>query len=93
MKINDKEINLKITPLAIKKTEEMYDDFDFLKLLRDAENDKEPKASDYIKVIYVGYLGATNEDIKYEDFVELINDVDILEINTVGVKLLTTRKN
>lgn len=93
MKINDKEINLKITPLAIEKTEEMYNDFDFLKLLREAQEGKEPKASDYIKVIYVGYLGATNEDIKYEDFVELINDVDILEINNVGVKLLTTRKN
>lgn len=93
MKINDEEINLKITPLAIKKTEEMYEDFDFLKLLRDAQEDKEPKASDYLKVVYVGYLGATNEDIKYEDFVELINDKDILEINNVGVKLLTTRKN
>ena len=93
MKINDKEINLKITPYAIRKTEEMYDSFDFLKLLRDVEQGKEPKASDYCKITYVGYLGATKEDITYDEFLDLIDDIDILVINHVGVDLLLKRKN
>lgn len=94
MKINNKEINLKITPLAIRKTEEMDEKFDVLKLIREATNEGiEPRLSDYYRVIYTGYLGATNEDISYEDFLELIKDIDILEINSAGIDLLFKRKN
>lgn len=94
MKIQNEEINLKITPKAIQKVEEMYKDFDVLKLLRDAlESEKEPKASDYYKLIYAGYIGTTNKDIKYDDFLELIEDYDLYEISNIGVELLAKRKN
>lgn len=94
MKINDKDVNLKITPIAIKKVEEIDKDFDILKILREAtEEGKEPRLSDYYKVIYTGYIGATNENITYEEFLKLVEDVDILEINSVGVNLLVKRKN
>lgn len=94
MKINDKEINLKITPKAIKIVEERDKNFDILKLIREATNDGiEPRISDHYKVIYVGYIGATNEDILFEDFLEMIKDIDILEINSTAIDLLIERKN
>lgn len=94
MVINNKEINLKITPMALRKIEEKYEDFDILKLLRDIqEQEKEPRMSDYYKLVYTGYLGATGEEINYEDFLKLIEEVDMLEINRVGVDLLLKRKN
>ena len=94
MVINNKEINLKITPTALRKIEEKYEDFDILKLLRDIqEQEKEPRMSDYYKLVYTGYLGATGEEINYEDFLKLIEEVDMLEINRVGVDLLLKRKN
>ena len=92
MKIKDKEVNLKITPKAIQKIEEMQKDFDVLKLLREA-GENEPKASDYYKIIYAGYIGATGEDISYEDFLNLIEDYDLYQISHIGVELLTKRKN
>ncbi len=92
MKIEGNEINLKITPKAIQKVEEMYQDFDILKLLREA-GEKEPKASDYYKIIYAGYIGATGSDIKYEEFLNLIEDYDLYEITNIGVELLLKRKN
>lgn len=92
MKINDKEINLKITPKAIQKVEELDNNFDILKLLREA-GEKEPKASDYYKLIYVGYIGATGEDVKYDEFLNLIENIDLPEISQVGVNLLIKRKN
>lgn len=92
MKIKDKEVNLKITPKAIQKIEEMQKDFDILKLLREA-GENEPKASDYYKIIYAGYIGATEEDISYEDFLNLIEDYDLYEISNIGVNLLIKRKN
>ena len=92
MKIENNEINLKITPKAIQKVEEMYQDFDILKLLREA-GEKEPKASDYYKIIYAGYIGATGSDIKYEEFLNLIEDYDLYEITNIGVELLLKRKN
>ena len=91
MKIKDKEVKLKITPKAIEKIESISD-IDILKLLREAE-EKEPKASDYYKLIYAGYIGATNEEISYEDFLNLIEDIDLPEISRVGVQLLLKRKN
>lgn len=91
MKIKDKEVKLKITPKAIEKIESISD-IDILKLLREAE-EKEPKASDYYKLIYAGYIGATNEEISYEDFLNLIEDIDLPEISKVGVQLLLKRKN
>lgn len=91
MKIRDREINLKITPRAIQIVEETTN-FDILKILREA-NEKEPTASDYYKVIYVGYIGATKEDISYNDFLDLIEDYDLYEITQIGVDLLTKRKN
>lgn len=91
MKIKDKEVKLKITPRAIEKIESISD-IDILKLLREAE-EKEPKASDYYKLIYAGYIGATNEEISYEDFLNLIEDIDLPEISKVGVQLLLKRKN
>ena len=94
MKIKNEEINLKITPKSIQKVEETHKDFDVLKLLRDAaESEKEPKASDYYKLIYAGYIGATNDEIKYDDFLELIEDYDLYEISHIGVELLAKRKN
>lgn len=94
MVINNKEINLKITPTALRKIEEKYEDFDILKLLRDIqEQEKEPRMSDYYKLVYTGYLGATGEEIDYGDFLKLIEDIDMLEINKVGVNLLLKRKN
>lgn len=92
MKIKDKEVNLKITPKAIQKVEEMQKDFDILKLLREA-GENEPKASDYYKIIYAGYIGATGEDISYGDFLNLIEDYDLYEISNIGVNLLIKRKN
>ncbi len=92
MKIKDKEVNLKITPRAIQIVEETEKDFDILKILREA-GEKEPKASDYYKIIYTGYLGATKEDIDYKDFLNLIEDYDLFEITRIGVDLLTKRKN
>jgi len=91
MKIKDKEIKLKITPRAIEKIESISD-IDILKLLREA-NEKEPKASDYYKLIYAGYIGATGENIEYDDFLKLIEDIDLPEISQVGVSLLLRRKN
>lgn len=91
MKIKDKEIKLKITPKAIEKIENISD-IDVLKLLREAGK-KEPKASDYYKLIYAGYIGATEENIDYEDFLKLIEDIDLPEISQIGVSLLLTRKN
>lgn len=92
MKIKDKEVNLKITPRAIQKIEETQKDFDILKLLREA-GEKEPKASDYYKIIYAGYIGATGEEVSYEDFLDLIEDYNLYEITHIGVELLTKRKN
>ncbi len=94
MKINGKEIALKITPKAVRKVEEIDKDFDVLRMIREAQDEgKEPRISDYCKVIYTGYIGATDENIGYEDFLELINDIDIIKINSVGVELLKRRKN
>lgn len=92
MKINEEEINLKITPRAIQKVEETHKDFDVLKLIREA-NEAEPKASDYYKLIYAGYIGATKQEINYEDFLELIEDYDLYQIAEIGVNLLFKRKN
>lgn len=92
MKIKDKEVKLKITPRAIQKIEETQKDFDILKLLREA-GEKEPKASDYYKIIYAGYIGAIGEDINYDDFLDLIEDYDLYQITQIGVDLLTKRKN
>jgi len=91
MKIKDKEIKLKITPLAIEKIETISD-IDILKLLREA-GEREPKASDYYKLIYAGYIGSTGESIEYNEFLKLIEDVDLPEISQVGVNLLLKRKN
>ena len=91
MKIGDEEINLKITPKAIQKVEEIGN-FDVLKLLREA-GENEPKASDYYKLIYAGYIGATHKEIKYEDFLDLIEDYSLFDITQIGVDLLLKRKN
>lgn len=91
MKINDKEINLKITPRAIEKIESISN-LDILKLLREI-GENEPKASDYYKLIYAGYIGTTGEEIGYDDFLKLIEDVDLPEISQIGVNLLLKRKN
>lgn len=95
MKINGEEVQLKITPLALRKIEESDSEFDFLKLLREAQDGiGEPKITDYYKIIYVGYIGAQpNLDISFDDFLKLIEDIDLIEINHVGVKLLLERKN
>lgn len=91
MKIKDEEINLKITPRAIQIVEETSN-LDILKLLREAD-ENEPKASDYYKLIYAGYIGATHREIKYEEFLDLIEDYDLPEITHIGVDLLLKRKN
>lgn len=92
MKIKDKDINLKITPKAIQIVEEKEKDFDILKLLREA-SEKEPKASDFYKVIYTGYIGATGDEINYKEFLDLIENYDLYEISHIGVDLLLKRKN
>ncbi len=92
MKIKDKDVNLKITPRAIQKVEDTQKDFDILKILREA-GENEPKASDYYKIIYAGYIGETKEDISYDDFLTLIEDYDLYEISRIGVELLIKRKN
>lgn len=92
MKIKNEEINLKITPKAIQKVEELDKDFDVLKLLREA-GENEPKASDYYKLIYAGYIGATNNEVKYDEFLDMIEDYDLYEITRIGVDLLLKRKN
>ena len=92
MKIKNEEINKKITPKAIQKVEELDKDFDVLKLLREA-GENEPKASDYYKLIYAGYIGATNNEVKYDEFLDMIEDYDLYEITRIGVDLLLKRKN
>lgn len=92
MKIKNKEINLKITPKAIQIAEEKEKDFDILKLLREA-GEKEPKASDFYKIIYTGYIGATGDEIDYKEFLDLIESYDLYEISHIGVELLLKRKN
>lgn len=92
MKIKNEEINLKITPKAIQKVEELDKDFDVLKLLREA-GENEPRASDYYKLIYAGYIGATNNEVKYDEFLDMIEDYDLYEISQIGVDLLLKRKN
>ena len=92
MKIKNEEINLKITPKAIQKVEELDKEFDVLKLLREA-GENEPKASDYYKLIYAGYIGATNNEVKYDEFLDMIEDYDLYEISQIGVDLLLKRKN
>jgi len=91
MIIDGKEIHLKVTPRAIEKVESMSN-IDILKMLREV-GEKEPKASDYYKIIYAGYIGATEEDIEYDDFLKKIEDIDLPEITQVGVELLIRRKN
>lgn len=92
MKIKNEEIHLKITPKAIQKVEELDKEFDVLKLLREA-GENEPKASDYYKLIYAGYIGATNNEVKYDEFLDMIEDYDLYEISQIGVDLLLKRKN
>lgn len=91
MIIDGKEIHLKVTPRAIEKIESISD-IDILKLLRDV-GEREPKASDYYKIIYAGYIGATEENIEYDDFLKKIEDIDLPEITNTGVELLLKRKN
>ena len=91
MKINGKEINLKITPKAIEKIESISN-LDILKLLREI-GENEPKASDYYKLIYAGYIRETEEETSYDDFLKLIENVDLPEISQVGVNLLLKKKN
>lgn len=94
MKIDGKEVELKITPKAIAFIEEKYEDFDILKLIRQAsENDVEPRASDYYKLIYAGYIGSNEEKIEYEEFLNKIEDYDLPAITNIGVNLLIKRKN
>lgn len=89
MKIQDKEIKLKITPRAIEKAENMSD-LDILTILRKIETGEEPKITDYYKIIYTGYLGATNENISYEDFLKLLGseNINVFTANHEGVKLI-----
>lgn len=94
MKINDEEVKLIITPLAIRKTEENDSQFDILGLLRNIEEKVEPRLTDYYKLIYAGYLGAKpEEEITFDEFLKLVEDIDIIEINHVGIELLLQRKN
>lgn len=94
MKIKDKEIKLKITPRAIEKAENTSN-LDILELLREAGEGKEPKASDYYKLIYTGYIGTTNEEITYDDFLGILEneEIDLPEISQIGIQLLYKRKN
>ena len=92
MKIGNEEINLKITPLAIQKLEEIDKDFDILKILREA-GQKEPRLSDYYKLIYAGYIGATKKQIDYNEFLNLLEGIENSEIVNTGIDLLIKRKN
>lgn len=92
MLIDGKDVALKITPRAIEKIESIDKSFDILNLLRNAK-EVEPRASDYYKLIYAGYIGATKEEINYEEFLEKIEEKDLPEITRIGVDLLYTRKN
>lgn len=91
MKIRGNEIKLKITPKAIAKAEN-NSNLDIFKILRKVEGKEEGeiKASDYCELIYAGYLGATNEEIKYENFLQLLEDekIDILKISHIGTELI-----
>ena len=98
MQIKDEEVNLRITPKTIVEIEKIFDDFDILGLFRDAGK-KEPRLTDYYKVIYAGYIGAKYVDegkpieTSYEDFLDMINEFSFQEIAEIGVNLLLTRKN
>ena len=91
MIIDGKEIHLKVTPRAIEKVESTSN-IDILKMLREI-GEREPRASDYYKIIYAGYIGATGENIEYDEFLKKIEDIDLPEITQVGVELLLKRKN
>ena len=91
MIIDGKEIHLKVTPRAIERVESISN-IDILKMLREV-GEREPKASEYYKIIYAGYIGATGENIEYDDFLKKIEDIDLPEITQVGVELLLKRKN
>lgn len=91
MIIDGKEIHLKVTPRAIERVESTSN-IDILKMLREI-GEREPKASDYYKIIYAGYIGATEQNIEYDDFLKKIEDIDLPEITQIGVELLLKRKN
>lgn len=98
MQIKDEEINLRITPKTVIEIERMFEDFDILEMFRNAGT-KEPRLTDYYKVIYAGYIGAKYVDkgekieTSYEDFLTLIEDLSFQEIADIGVNLLLKRKN
>lgn len=103
MRIKDEEINLRITPQGIYEVEKINPDIDILGILRMPTYDKkEPRLSDYLKLIYVAYVtvkyvdNKEKIDISLDDFINFFDmgDTDTLvEINKEGVKLLFTPKN
>ncbi len=93
IKIKDEEIDLKLTPKGIYITENKYKEIDILGILRNG-HDVEPRASDYYQVIYAAYVSVKNEIvIEYEEFLDLISDIPLAQISSIGVDLLTKRKN
>lgn len=88
MKINNEEIKFKITPRAIEIVERETN-FDILSLLR-AAGKIEPKANEYYKLMYVGYIGEIlSKDSKakyptYDEFLELLKDISLSTLSKEG---------
>lgn len=89
-----KDMKFKITPKAIAIVEEKYPDFNIVEVYINCQsNDKNPKISDALKIIYTGYIGAGNKEMSYEDFEKEFEDVHFVTINNIAVGLLTNLKN
>lgn len=94
MKIDGKEIKFKITPRALSIVEERNPDFNIVETYINCSNSKSnPKIKDCCKILYAGWLGAKNEDISYEEFMEKIEDISFLSINNAAVEILNNVKN
>lgn len=94
MIIDEKEIKLKITPRAIKIVEDNYPDFNIVEVYYNSqEKSGIPRLTDSIKIIYTGYIGAKNEEITFEEFLNKIENVHFLDINNAAVELLENLKN
>ncbi len=94
MKIDGKEIKFKVTPKSLAKVEERNPDFNIVETyIRCANSNSNPKIKESCQLLYAGWLGAGNEDVSYEEFMNKIEDISFLSINNAAVEILNNIKN